>query len=271
MSHYSRIELKEAIVKAIFESRKTQSKRLHALTNMITSDIMRLIHGKEAKLPSSSLSKDDIHDIYGDTGDDEFFEIVAGKFPLSLDWRSQEYSYDISDDIVDTTLYVTVQIDRDAKRYNVSGYDKDPTGMHDLGIHIVLEIPSHFLQSEYGALRNEISNTVRHEIEHVTQGESSGQLFIAHGRGDEYYNFIHKPADVESRYARYLLKPEEIPSHVRGYSQNVKNINDLKRDIHILLNRYQDMGLISDWERGIIFDTWIDWAQKTIKKINFQN
>jgi hypothetical protein len=236
---------------------------------MLTSDIMRLVHGRHTKLPSSVLSKDDIHDYYSEIGDDELIEIVAGKFPLSLDWKSQGYSYDISDDIIDTTLYVIVQINRDSKRYNVSGYDKDPTGIHDLGIHVVVEIPREFGSSEYGNLRNEISNTVRHEIEHVTQGEASGQMFIAHGRGNAYYNFIHKPEEVEGSYAKYLLKPEEIPSYVRGYSHNVKNISDLKRDTYILLNRYQDLGLISDYEKGIVFDTWMDWAKKNLKKKKF--
>ena len=261
--------LKAYIREMLFEGRKTQSRRLHSFTNMITSDIMRVVHGKETRLPSSIVSRDDFsYDVEGNDKS-EFVEIVAGKIPLSLDWKSPGYSYDISDDIIDTTVYVIVQVNRDAERYNVGGYDKDTTGIHDIGLHVTVDIPSGFSLKDYSNLRDEVSNTVRHELEHITQGESSGQPFLAYGRDDSYYDFIHSPGEVEGSYAKYLLKPEEIPSHVRGYIHNSKNSEDFNMRISILLNGYQDKGLLSDYEKKIVFDTWSDWARKKIHQKKF--
>jgi hypothetical protein len=261
--------LKEYIREMLLEGRKTQSKRLHSFTNMITSDIMRVIHGKETRLPSSALTRDDFsYDVGGDETS-EFVEIVAGNIPLSMDWKSQGFSHDISDDIVDTTVYIVVQVNRGTEDFNVSGADKDVTGIHDIGLYVSVDIPSDLNLSEYSKLRDEVSNTVRHELEHITQGEGSDQMFIAHGRDDDYYDFINSPSSVEGDFAKYLLEPKEIPSHVRGYIQNSKDLKDFNMRIYILLNRYQDKGLISDYEKNIIFDTWKDWMRKKVHQKKF--
>jgi len=256
------------IRETISEAKKTQDKRLKAFTNAITKSIMSLYSGRPSSLSSSPISADDLG-VTPNTGADEFYEIEAGVFPLAFDPSSIDS--EIYEEGVDPFITVVLEIDKNASSFNVSASDKSITGVSDLGIHIAIETPHEFSKNDMGKLRNEIANSVRHELEHVTQGEVSDQPARAYARGKKYYTFLHGPSDVASNYAKYLMKPAEIPAHVRGYTQNANSIEDLKRDIESLLGSYADKGLISSVEKEVIFDTWIDWSQSNIHRKGFKN
>jgi hypothetical protein len=254
------------IRETISEAKKTQDKRLKAFTNSITKSIMALYSGRRSSLSSTQISVSELG-VTPNTKSDEFYEIEAGVFPLAFDPSSIDP--EIYEEGVDPFITVVLEIDKNASSFNVSASDKNITGIADLGIHIAVETPPGFPKSEMGILRNEIANSVRHELEHVTQGDVSDQPARAYAREDKYYTFLHGPHDVTSSYAKYLMKPAEIPAHVRGYTQNANNIKDLKQDISNLLDSYTQRGLISSTEKEVIFDTWIDWTKNHIHRKGF--
>ena len=251
----------------ISEAKRTQGRRMKTFTNSITRSIMALYSNKNPKLSYYEISVDDLG-VDPNTNGDEFYEIEAGEFPLSLDPESidKEVYYDG----VDPFMTVVLEIDRSSKIFNVSASDKSATGTADLSIHIAIETPRGFKKSDMGILRNEVANAVRHELEHVTQGKISDQPASAYGRDKKYYNFIHTAAEVDSPQAKYLLEPAEIPAHVRGYTQNAKNIKDFIFDVEDLLVGYMDQGLINKEERKIILDTWIDWVKNNTNKKGYR-
>lgn len=252
----------------IFESNTTQTKRLASFTNAITSDIMRLFHRKSPKFPVFILDREDLGSFGPTTNTEEIYELNVGAIPLSFNNQDAQSLADPSED-VETSVNVVVEIDRNANRFNVSGGDKDPTGAVDMGITIAIEVPGVLEPSRYGELRNQVANSVRHEIEHLTQGDMSDQQFLAYGRGNDYYNFLHSPSEVASDYAKYLLKPEEIPAYVRGEAHNAKSYKKLASNIEYFLNGYVDQELIDSKEKSIILDTWLDWAKKKINRKGF--
>ena len=256
--------LRILISEIILEARKTQTKRLQAFTNSITSDIMRLVHQKSTKLPASAIGREDYLTFDPKTQTEEFYEIIAGGIPISMDWESHQES-----DLEDSTVYATIEIDRSAKSFNVSGEDKDPSGEGRLGFTVTIEIPTDFSTEDYNQIRDQVANSVRHEIEHITQGPASDQDFLAFGRGDEYYKFSHTPESVESSYAKYLLKPEEIPAFVRGETHNAKNLSQLILNIEVFLDGYVSQNLITPEEKLVVLDTWIDWAKRHIHSKGF--
>ena len=262
--------LRSFIQETLYESRKTQGKRLQALTNSITSDIMRLLRNKSTKMPSEKISRTRYKNFKPATNTREFYELVAGPIPLSMDWKSYlENDEDYEDYSLDTTIYVFIEINRKASHLNVSGGDKDPTGENDLGFTILLEIPLNTPVKQYKDIRDQIANSVRHEIEHITQGSASTQDFLAFNRGSKYFNFIHDPKDAKTAWGKYLLKPEEIPAFVRGEAHNAKNYEQLKVNINNFLSGYLQQKLITKNEKEIVTNTWLDWATNHINIKSF--
>ncbi len=254
------------IRETISEAKKTQDKRLHTFTNSITRSIMSLYSKRTSDLPFSQLSKDDLG-VPPSTRGNEFYELEAGVFPLAFDPDSIDY--EIYEEGIDPFITVVVEIHKNAKKFNVSASDKSVTGSSDLGIHIAIETPRNFSKKKYGMLRDEIANSVRHELEHVTQGDISDQPGRAYARGAKYYEFLNGPEDVTSPQAKYLLRPAEIPAHVRGYAQNSKNLQSLTAHITDLLSGYVIKGIIQEKEKKIILSTWIDWTKSHIHRKGF--
>ena len=254
------------IKETITEAKRTQDRRMRTFTNSITRSIMALYSNKTPKLSYYEISVDDLG-VEPNTSGDEFYELEAGEFPLALDPKSidNETYYDG----VDPFMTVVLEIDRSAQGFNVSASDKSVTGTADLGIHIAIETPIDFEESNMGMLRNEVANAVRHELEHVTQGEVSDQPARAYSRDGKYYQFIHSPSDVESPHAKYLLEPAEIPAHVRGYTQNAKNLMQFSKDIDEFLTGYVDHEIITPKEKLIVTNTWTDWVSKNTNKKSY--
>ena len=262
--------LRSFIQETLYEGRRTQSKRLHTLTNTVTADIMRLIHQKSTKLHSVPIDRNQYQNFEPETGTAELYELIAGPMPLTMDWEGYLDDDDDPDDYdVDTVIRVFIEIDRNSDRLNISGGDKDPTGEVDLGFTVVVELPPDTPKSEYGKIRDQVANSVRHEIEHVTQGAASTQDFLAFNRGNKYFEFLHGPKEAETSWGKYLLKPEEIPAFVRGEAHNVKNYEQLLASIEKFLTGYLQKELITEYEKQIVADTWLDWAQKHINTKGF--
>ena len=245
------------------EASRSQDKRLRAFSNSITRSIMAIYSNRTPELEYFEITEDDLS-VQPNTLGDEFYEINAGNFPLAFDPDSIDM--EMYEDGIDPFITVVLEIDRDAHGFNVSASDKNITGTSELGIHIAIETPHNFSRNKLGMLRNEIANAVRHELEHVTQGEASDQPGRAFARDGKYYEFLHTPDEVKSGYAKYLLEPHEIPAHIRGYAQNAKNMKELKQGIESFLAGYVKQDRVTSKEKEIIFNTWIDWAKNNINR-----
>jgi len=248
------------------EARKTQDKRLSALSNKLTRSIMAIYSGRQPEFKHYPMTSDDfIVDL--ETESDELYEIAGGVFPLVFD--PSTIDSDVYDEGINPFLTVTLEIDRAASRFNVSASDKDIVGSGDIGLHIVIETPVDFSDQQKGLLRDEVANSVRHELEHITQGDATDQPGAVYGRDEAYFTFLHGPDEVVSQKAKYMLKPEEIPAFVRGEAHNVKNIEDLKKNLNRFLDGYIKQDLITTDEKTVVLDTWLDWTEKNIHRKGF--
>ena len=258
-------------VNLLFE-KKTQDKRLQAFTNKITRTIMATFSGKS---PSnvSAITQDDLL-VDPDLVGSDIYEFYAGDFPLAID--PDTIDEDFYDEDIGQQVIVTVEIDKNSTRdeedfvFNVSASDKPTTGMSNFGIHVSIEAIPGIPEQIYGQIRDEVANSVRHELEHVSQGPDVGQYGGAYNRGEGYWNFKSGPEDVTTGMAKYLLKPEEIPAHVRGYLQNAKSLEQLESGFKGLLDGYLDKGIIEEPELEIILDTWLTWVEENINRKKFQ-
>ena len=258
-------------VRLVIEN-KTQDKRLHAFTNQITKTVMDIFHDR----PPSSVAKisDDELLIDADLENSEIYEFSAGNFPIAID--PSTIDGDMYDEDMGSIVFVTVEVDKFSDRsdsgfdFNISASDKPMTGMSNFGIHLAIETIPNLPKQSYGLVRNEIANSIRHELEHVSQGQAVDQLGGAYNRGEEYWQFIASPDDVDSRAAKYLLKPEEIPAHVRGYLQNSKSLLELENNFKDFLDGYAKNGSISEEESDIILEAWLTWVEENINRKKFQ-
>lgn len=252
--------------------KKTQDKRLQAFSNSITRTVMQIFKGQ---IPQSVavLDEDELI-IDPDIDGSDIYEFYPGSFPLAID--PETIDEDFYDEDYGDQVAVTVEVDKNASRddetftFNVSASDKSTTGMVNFGIHIVIETIPNFPEQMLGSLRNEIANSVRHELEHVSQGPAVGQHGGAYGRGDKYWTFSASPEDVTSDSAKYLLKPEEIPAHIRGYLQNSNSIEQLENNFIEFLDGYVSKNLITLEEKDIVLNAWLDWVEANINRKKFK-
>ena len=258
-------------IKLMIEN-KTQDKRMHAFSNQITRTVMDIFHGKAPGFVERISSDELLVDT--DLENPDIYEFSAGELPIAID--PSTIDADAYDEDMSGIIFVTVEIDKFSKRtdvgfdFNVSASDKPTTGMSNFGIHLVIETIPDLPAQSFGLVRNEIANSIRHELEHVSQGRSVDQVAGAYNRGEKYWTFAAGPEDVDSSTAKYLLKPEEIPAHVRGYLQNSKSLLELENNFKIFLDGYVDNATISKDESALILETWLTWVEENINRKRFQ-
>ena len=270
-----RQELADSIIRRyvrLMIENKTQDKRMHTFSNQITRTIMDIFHGKPPGFVERISSDELLVDT--DLEDPDIYEFSAGEFPIAIDPATIDD--DMYDEDMSGIIFVTVEIDKFSKRtdpgfdFNISASDKPTTGMSNFGIHLAIETARDLPAQSFGQVRNEIANSVRHELEHISQGRSVDQVAGAYNRGEKYWTFTARPEDVDSPAAKYLLKPEEIPAHVRGYLQNSKSLLELENNFKVFLDGYVKDESISKEERDIILEAWLSWVEENINRKRFQ-
>jgi hypothetical protein len=110
--------------------------------------------------------------------------------------------------------------------------------------------PNKFPQA-YNDLIAEIKDTVRHELEHISQFRLS--------KG------VNPESTKQSQYTwfQYFTFDYEVPAFVQGLYKNSKTKKiTLTKAIYQFLANYLDV--ITDEEEQIIIKTWIDWARKNL-------
>jgi hypothetical protein len=235
--------------------KRTQDKRLRSFTNLITKNVMSLFLKNNCNLPYEKISENNSKKIY---------EIDIGNFPLPFNFSPRKKYINF-----DPFVSVILEVQKNSNYFNVSGRNFSEISVSDLSIHLILNVPNDILKSKYFLLRDEIANSVRHELEHVSQGEIDNQMAGVYGRGKDYYSFIFSENDVDSSFAKYLMQKREIPAFVRGYSQISLDKNQFNKNIEEVLEIYLSKGLISLQEKFIIFKTWSEWCDRHINKKRF--
>lgn len=251
--------LREYLRLRLLSEKRTQSKRLGSFSNFVTRKVMELINNGTTS-GASPVDPDDFVDDPPETSGDEIYYFMGGNLPLKFDASAASGEEE-------TDIGVVVEIERSGdpgEGFNVSGYSADPTGMHELGLHVIVNLPTGMSDSLKREVRSEIANTIRHELEHLTQGSTGGGTTLTYGRGDEYFRILHSPEEVDSPYAKYLLKPEEVSAHARGYIQDYKTRREFEGVINGFLTNYVKKDLITAPEKEIILKTYLDWADRHV-------
>ena len=242
-------------VRNMLTERKTQSKRMQAISNSITRKIMEII--KNGQTSGSRIIDRDEMTWDPDTDTDEIHYFYGGDLPLAFDPDNSDYTD------IEKGLGITVEILRNSDELRISAYDKESISEYELGIHVVAELPTDF-SSELSSIRKEIANSVRHELEHTTQGSASAQPGAAFGRGSDYFSVLYSEDDVSSSMAKYLLQPEEVSAHIRGYLQNNKTRSSFQNDVEDLLTVYVRKKLIDEEEKNKVLEAYLDWADRHV-------
>lgn len=228
---------------------------MKSFTNLITRNLMSLFLKNKCKLPFEQISND---------LNKKTYEIDIGTFPLPFYFSKNKKYFNF-----DSFFTVVLEIIETESRFNVSGYDKSELATSDLSIHILIEIPKLFNSDRYFFLRDEIANSIRHELEHVSQGDIDNHMAGVYGRGKDYYKFIFSQKDVSSDFAKYLMQKKEIPAFVRGYAHVSRDKKHFNKNIDDVLRIYLNKELIDLNEKSIIFKTWSEWCDRHVNKIKF--
>lgn len=247
--------LQTFIRSTIITEAMTQSKRLQAFSNSLTRQVMKIL--RKAVSADGLLIDPEDTDLELDTPSDEVYYMFAGDLPLAVEYDEEGEE--------DKSVWLTLEVVRDASELRVRGFDKNPVSSSELGIHVVVELPADPSGSVLKELRDEIAETIRHEIEHVTQGEASYQPVKAAGRDEEYFRTSTAPSKEMSVTAKYLLKPIEVTAHVRGLIHNTKTRSRFVRALEKFLTIYVEKELINEQEKKIIFETYLEWADRHVK------
>ena len=259
--------LRHLIREMLLFEKKSGRATLQSLKNRIARDIMSLINdrlervsvGVEAldpseysQFPISQIEK--AHELYG----------YDWKKKIDTSGLSAEELEDYDwDEIPKIDVSVVVIRDPARKEFNVGGYSV--TALDTSGIDVIIELPQDFPPQKYESLREEIGNTVLHELEHLTQDED----FKSYGRDESYYE-VDFPYDPESEYAKNkLLTPKEISAHVIGYSDTATSLQDLQSRIETDAATYFRKGLITKLDMELVSSVYMDWAKRNLKSKKF--
>ena len=252
--------------KLLYEYRSGQ-RALNHLKNVIATDIMKVIRGDvNTSVPAYTVSDTEIEDYLSD-------EEIAGD-PVA-GYSLEGYSWDLKIDIEKIELEDDEEMETDIdvsfffirspkmKGFNISGYNSTYENLD--GIHIQLEIDEDLeVDQMLGKIRSELGNTIRHELEHLTQ-----KARPAYARDEKYYS-LETPWKPETEFAReYFLTPEEVSAHVRGYADTAASLDDLEKELRQDLKNYVNSEKITAKDRDLIVMVHLDWARRHLKSKKF--
>jgi hypothetical protein len=175
------------------------------------------------------------------------------------------YTEEIENSQVPLEFYLTLKLQWvdgfgemycDGNAYNDSGMDSDEPPL----IEILLKLDPATYPNVLSDIVSELSDTIRHEIEHLTQS------------GWNTKPGKHIPTDIKLRkqiesgklstYNYYIL-PKEIPAMIQGlYNKAKKTRTPFKEVVNDHLQTVIDKGWMTPEESEIIKDTWRTYLPK---------
>ena len=246
---------------------RSGQKALNSLKNIIATDIMKLIKGDaNTSVPAYTIEGSQVEEYLSE---EEIEAIpVAG---YSLEGYPWNLKIDVDsmgleeDEEIDSEIDVSFFFIKSPKTpdFNISGYDSTYENLD--GMHIQLEFNKDSEVEDFlGQIRNELGNTIRHELEHISQKSR-----LAYGRGKEYYS-NEIPWKPETDFAKnQFLAPQEVAAHVRGYADSANSIEELETELARDLENYVKSEMITTRDRDLILMVYLDWAKRHLKSKKF--
>ena len=264
--------LRDFIRQTMIAERKSGRKILRTLKNQIASDIMALFFQDYGKIKGIGLM-----DVDPDDYEDDGIDYVERAYELQGYWWLKKVDpAELEPDQVELikkkvvpSFDVTVAFVQDPRQEELNVAGRDITINNTTGMDVIIELPAGGLPREqYELLRGEIGNTVKHELEHLTQ---EGDLKSFERDEETYYNY-EIPGKVDTKYAEtYFLDPKEIGGHVMGYSDVTNSMQELETRIRKDLGGEVTRKKITPNDLDIIVKTWMSWAQKHLHAQKFKN
>ena len=243
------------------------------LTNRVTRAALFLVKdGKSTGEDYQELGYDDLIDDAGFQEGTRAYNFDIDFLPGKIDSELADDDFEEDETYLSVSLFVTP-----AERIHVSGDNVNRTG--SAGIHIDIFAPSPIPKSGLSLLRLEISNTVRHEIEHMLQELPMYYRGIDDNAGGTYgyEDFEVTTPPISDRAKNYYLDAKEVSAHIMGYAHNANSLKELEEEIRSMLRNWAR----KDWQKDakrfialedvdIITDAWIDWAKKHLRSQRYQ-
>jgi len=243
------------------------------LTNRVTRAILFLVKdGKTTTEEYQVLEADDLIDTAG-------LQDETAIYSLDIDFLPGKINPDlVSDDFGEDDTYLSVSLFiTPSDAIHISGDNINRTGSP--GIHVDVFAPNPLPDKKRALLRSEISNTVRHEIEHMLQELPMYYrgMEAAEGGTYEYEDFEVIGTPVSDRAKDYYLDVKEVSAHIMGYAHNAQSTKALESEIRSMLQNWAKQDWEKDRERyiapedvDIIAGAWMDWAKKHLRKQRFR-
>ena len=242
----------------ILNERSSGTSRLDSLKNRIARDVMGVIKGV---IPDDAeVNTEEEYDLSVTLSNYVWTKNIDKSLP-------DKYDSEV-DDPPGSNLFFDVVVNIESDPALQSPFDIRGYALSDVIIpEIEIQISKRDLDidpSNFQDLRKDLGNAIRHELEHLTQKG----MFKSFDRGERYYQFSIQDS-VTSSTAKYFLKKEEVPAFVTGFADQSSSMEDLKKNIRQMLDRYADSGKITHQEEDIVFSAWIDWAKRNLNKKKF--
>jgi len=181
--------------------------------------------------------------------------------------NKEKYTYEttINNKLLYFDFILNIYKNKNVDKYIINAYT-DAEFDDDAEIEITLQINPNNEQLNYKELFFELNDTVRHELEHLTQSGFNKLANKPNKTNKKAFDrFVDKP------YKEYLLK-DEIPAYVAGFYRRAK-IEKTYIDIiiHDFLYWYVIHNIITKKQMNIIMKKWLEYAQRKYPTVKIKN
>ena len=246
---------------------RSGQRALNNLKNTIATDIMKLIRGDTStSVPAYTISDSEMQEYLSDEEIDATpssgYSLEGYPWNLKIDIENLGLE---EDEDLEPEIDVSFFLVKSPKvtNFNISGYDSTYENLD--GMHIQIELSEDLeVEQIFGKIRTELGNTIRHELEHISQKSR-----LAYERGEEYYS-TEIPWRPETDFARdQFLTPKEVSAHVRGYADSVSSLQELETALANDLDNYVNLEKITAKDKDLIIMVYLDWAKRHLKSKKF--
>ena len=162
------------------------------------------------------------------------------------------------------TFNMKIIIYRDEKENSSCHVDGSTSSNDELpsDIEILIGINPKTEPKVYNELNALIQDTVRHELEHLTQSGKNKKPFRPKTPSDAYKNRIQK---IPSETWRYFTLKDEIPAMVHGLYRRAKILKQpLDITMEDYLNYFREINVIDDEKFNKIMKKWLEFAKTNL-------
>jgi hypothetical protein len=172
-------------------------------------------------------------------------EVEAGKKTSSFSdfFESDDVSFDVQ---------ATLGLRQGTKKLKVDGgADYSPEGEYDDAIMVTFQIDPTMLPEFWEEISMNLKDVIRHEIEHLTHGNSDNLKSGKYMEDDQYIRDLIKLKLLKNK--EYFLLPKEVDANLQGMYLRAKKE---RRPFADVVNTYLDAQKIKPQEKEEILALW---------------